>query len=174
MDKFAYTVKQGLEKKDCIPLLEDLGFELLPQEICKVENTDSIWFKIVEQPKDGDCVNLLINFYNNLAEKICADKFARRCHVQMGIKFRKKNEKYHLVVTDALREMFSMWRLEINLDDFEPNIYFTISDGNMPSFYDANLVINKYCKDVISELINGGVAEKVKVEQETKDAHIVQ
>ena len=174
MNNYAYTVKQGLEKKDCLPLLEKLGFELLPKEICKIDNPDSIWFKIIEQPRNGDCVNLLINFYNNLAEKICADKFARRCHAQMGIKFRKKNDKYHLVVTDSLREMFSMWRLEINLDDFEPNIYFTISDGNMPSFYDADLVIEKHCKDVIKELVENGVAEKVRVEQETKDAHIVQ
>lgn len=174
MKNFVYQTK---EKCD-VEKLKELGFELLPDVVCGFENNKDIYFKIVQQPLDGECVNELIKFYNNIAEKICSDKFVRKAHAKMGIKFRKKKNKYYLLVSNELREMFSLWRIEINLQEDGTNVYFTISDGNMPRFH-AEIVMEKYCKNDIEALVQNGIIEKVEIQikpqnKENKGEKIVQ
>lgn len=149
---YIYKLKSNLPEK-----YADLGFEFLPADLYGMEQK-IIMYKIEEQPKDGQCVQQLIDFYNHIADNVILDKKARKAHALMGIKFRKKSGKLRLVVTDELREMFSLWRLEINLEDGD--VYFTISDGNMPSFYDAELVLDKFCGEDIKKLIENGLIEK--------------
>lgn len=149
---YIYKLKSNSPQK-----YADLGFEFLPADIYGMEQS-TIMYKIEEQPKDGQCVQQLIDFYNNIANNIIFDKKARKAHSLMGIKFRKKSGELRLIVTDELREMFSLWRLEINLEDGD--VYFTISDGSMPSFYDAELVLDKFCGEDINKLIENGLIEK--------------
>lgn len=155
---YIYVLKDGYD----LEKLKEIGFDYMPSDIVGKEN-EKIIYKIVEQPIDGECVNELIKFYNKIALKICTDKIAKKAHEAMGIKFTKRKNTYKLYVTDELLEMFSLWRIEINLEIGE--LYFTISDGNMPSFYDAELVLDKYCKDEIDLLIANNLIEKVESTQ---------
>ena len=156
---YIYQTKENVD----VEKLKEIGFELLPEEVCGIKNNDFIYYKIVKQPEDGECVNTLIGFYNFIADNICGNKFARKAHANMGIKFRAKKGKHHLVVTPELREMFSAWRIEINLQEDDANVYFTISDGNMPRFHDAEHVMEKYCKEDIDLLVLNNIIEKVQI-----------
>ena len=142
-----YALKENVKKEDLIKL----GYEILPEEITGIENCEDYLFKVCEQPLDGHCVNQLIQFYQENAEEICSDKTIRKIQASMGIKFRKhKDGKHYLIDTKDLREMLSMWRLEVDLTANE--IYFTISDGSLSRFYDPHRVLDVYCADAIKEL----------------------
>lgn len=156
---YIYQTKKNID----IEKLKEIGFELLPDVVCGIKDNDFIWYKIVKQPEDGECVKTLINFYNSIADRICEDKFVRKAHANMGIRFRRKKGKYYLLVTPELREMFSAWRIEINLQEDDANVYFTISDGNMPRFHDADHVMDKYCKEDIDLLVLNDIIEKVQI-----------
>lgn len=159
---YIYKLKDGIDKNEAIEKLKEMGYDLLPYELCGLTDNDSIYFKVIEQPKDGECVRTLINHYNQIADKICSDKLYRKMHAEIGIKFRKKGNKYRLIITDELKEMFSLWRLEINF--YEPifNVYFTISDGSFPRFYDAEKVMPKYCNEEIEMLLLNNIIEKIE------------
>lgn len=160
---YIYTLKDDLNFEQLAEKLKELGYEELPADITGGEGIDNLYtyyFKVAEQPRYGECVNQLIGFYEKLANKICYNEFARKAHSKMGIKYRKTNGVFHLVVNDELREMFSMWRVEIDLNSRE--IYFTISDGNMPRFYDAEKVLDVYCKPEIDLLKENNLIEKVE------------
>ncbi|MBR3208842.1 MAG: hypothetical protein IKF82_01095 [Bacilli bacterium] len=140
-----------LSENPNLDLLKEIGFELLPAELYGSKDNETIYYKIIQQPLDGQCVKELVGFYESIADNICTDQKARRAHCDMGIRFKFKDGHYHLVVTKTLLEMFSMWRIEIDLET--KDVYFTISDGNMPSFSDAELVLDKYCKETIDMLL---------------------
>lgn len=167
---YIYKLKDGINKDEVIEKLKEMEYDLLPFELCGLDDNDSIYFKVIEQPRDGECVKTLINHYNMVADKICSDKLLRKMHAEIGIKFRKKGSKYRLIITDELKEMFSYWRLEINF--YEPlfNVYFTISDGSFPRFYDADLVMSKYCSAEIEILLLNDIIEKIEApKQEQKE-----
>ena len=156
---YVYRVKDGAD----VEVFKELGFDYLPPELYGSEDENNILYKIIQQPLDGQCVKTLIDFYNSIAEKICSDKLIRKAHSKMGIKFRWQKGKYKLVLNPIMLKMFRLWRLEI---DFETgDIYFTISDGNMPRFYDAEQVIETYCKEDIETLVLNNVVEKVALTQ---------
>ena len=134
-----------------LEMLKEIGFELLPPELYGDNSNETIYYKIIEQPEDGECVAQLLGFYERIADNICTDPEVRRAHYKMGIRFRFRNGHYHLIVNREMLKMFSLWRIEIDLDTRD--VYFTISDGNMPSFSDAELVLDKYCKDTIDLLV---------------------
>lgn len=153
---YLYQLKDGTD----VEKLKEMGFSYLPAELYGSDEEHNILYKIIKQPLDGKCVQTLIDFYQSLSNTICSDRVARRAHVKMGIKYRMKNGKFNLIITQDLREMFSMWRLEI---DFEiGDVYFTISDGSMPRFYDAEQVMEKYCKEDIDLLVLNNIIEKVE------------
>ena len=163
---YIYKVKEGINVEEAIEKLKELEYDLLPYELHRLPDNDRIYFKVIEQPKTGECVNTLVNHYNMVAEKICSDKTLRKLHAEIGIKFRKKGNIHKLIITDELREMFSYWRLEINF--YEPvfNVYFTISDGSFPRFFDAEKVIEKYCKEEIELLLLNDIVEKIEAPEE--------
>lgn len=157
---YIYKIADDINIDNVIERLIDMGYQKLPEEICGAPQNEKYYFKIVMQPQDGECVKVLTDFYNDAAEKICSDKKMKKIHSKMGIKYKKRDGKYKLVITPSLLEMFSAWRLEL---DFEENdIYFTISDGSMPRFYDAEKVIEKFCKEEINALLLNGIAKKVE------------
>lgn len=158
---YIYTVKNA-----DIDKIKELGFDLLPESLIGAPNPDLIFFKVQPQPYDGECVKSLIDFYDKMADKICSDSKMRKAHALIGIKFRRKKGKYVLQINDEVLEMFSLWRLELNLMDNEYNVYFTISDGNLPRFFDAEKVIEKYCdKNDIETLVLNNIIEKIEIGQ---------
>lgn len=154
---YIYRLKDGAD----VEKFKELGFEYLPPELYGSEEENNILYKIVKQPSDGACVQSLINFYNSIANRICSDRMARRAHVKMGIRYRYCKGKYRLSINPDLIETFSLWRIEI---DFEMgDVYFTISDGNLPRFYDADLVMDKYCKEEIELLRLNDLIERIEL-----------
>lgn len=149
-----------------IEKLKGLGYEPLPETICPAPDNQKYYYKMVLQDTNSECVLSLIKFYNDIADKICADKTMRKAHSDIGINFRKKKgtKHYYLIMNKKMRMMFRAWRLELDLED--EDIYFTISDGSLPKFYDAELVIEKYCKDEIETLVLNDLAYKEEVHQE--------
>ena len=59
--------------------------------------------------------------------------------------------------------MFRAWRIELDLEN--KNVYFTISDNNIPCFYDAEQVIDRYCFEEIKELELNDFVYKEEVKQ---------
>lgn len=143
--------------------LKELGYEILPETICQAPENQKYYYKMVLQDTNSECVLSLIKFYNDIADKICADKAMRKVHADIGIKFRKKKntKHYYLMMNKNLRMMFRAWRIELDLE--EADVYFTISDGSLPKFYDAEQVIEKYCKAEIEELVNNNLVYKEEI-----------
>jgi len=162
---YIYKLKENAN----IEKLKELGYQELPETICPAPDNKNYLFKVVLQDTNSDCVLSLIEFYNKMADKICKDKQQRKLHASIGIKFRKKTGKkhYYLMMNKDLRMMFRTWRLEINLK--ERDIYFTISDGSLPSFYDGELIIEKYCPKEIDELIKNDLVETEELVKETEE-----
>lgn len=150
-----YQIKDGAD----VEVLKELGFEYLPKELYGTEEAPNILYKIVVQPQDGQCVGTLIDFYQAISDKICTDRQSRRAHAKMGIKYKYKDGVFKLIVTPAMREMFSLWRIEMNFETGD--VYFTISDGNMPSFYNSD-VLEKYCGEDVDTLVLNNIIEKVE------------
>lgn len=157
---YVYSLKNVDKEK-----LTELGYEKLPEELCPAPENENFLFKVVMQPADGDCVKNLISYYNRGADKIVKNKTLRDAYASIGIKFRSsKKMARHLVITPELIEMFQAWRLEINLKTEE--VYFTIADGSLPRFHDAELVLEKYCPEEIKELtLNGLIIKEEAVEE---------
>lgn len=130
---------------------KELGFEPLPEEICAAPDNQNFWFKVVLQETNSEPVLSLIDYYNRIADKICSDVKLRAAHAKIGIKFRKKKGKHYLVLNHDLRMMFRAWRIELDLEN--EDVYFTISDQNIPCFYDADMVLDRYCDEAIKELL---------------------
>lgn len=166
---YFYRLKKEINKNEAIEKLKEMEYDLLPYELCGLNDNDSIYFKVIEQPKDGECVKTLIQHYNMVAEKICSDKLLRKLHAEIGIKFRKKGNVHRLIITDEVKEMFSYWRLELNFYEPEYNVYFTISDGSFPRFYDAEKVMSKYCSDEIQMLLLNDIIEKVEAPKQEQE-----
>ena len=143
--------------------LKELGYDTLPESICAAPDNQKYYFKMVLQDTNSEPVLSLIDYYNKVADKICSDVKLRAAHAKIGIKFRKKKGKHYLVMNHDLRMLFRAWRLELDLDD--EDVYFTISDGSLPRFYDAEQVIEKYCKAEIEELVINDLAYKEEVKQ---------
>lgn len=156
---YVYKLKNADKEK-----LAELGFEKLPEELCPAPQNENYLFKVVMQPADGECVKTLISYYNKGANQIVKNKELKEAYASIGIKFRSsKNKPRHLVITPELIEMFQGWRIEINLETEE--VYFTIADGSLPRFYDAELVLEKYCPEEIKELIINDLIQKEEVTQ---------
>lgn len=155
-----------------LELLNEIGFELLPSELYGDGLNETIYYKIVEQPQDGQCVQQLVAFYNSIADKICTDQEIRRAHCKMGIKFRFRDGHYHLILGKEMLKMFTLWRVEFDMEERE--LYFTISDGNMPRFYDSREVLDKYCSELIETLkINDLIEEEELKEKKPKQEEVV-
>lgn len=167
---YIYIIKnKDLEK------IKNLGYETLPEEICEAPENENYYFKEVIQPKDGMCVKGLIKMYNTSADTICNNEKYKQLHENLGIKFEKVDGKYELIQTDELIEMFRHWRIELDLTDNE--VYFTISDGAVPSFYDAENVLDICAPNEIKELLENEIIEKVEVNANgdiVRDAEIIQ
>lgn len=148
-----------------IEKIKELGYDKLPETICPAPQNENYYFKMVMQPTNSECVLSLIDFYNKIADKICSDKKLRKAHSDIGINFRKKTGKkhYYLIMNKELRNMFRAWRIELDLE--EGDVYFTISDGSLPKFYDAELVLEKYCPKEIEELLINDLIQKEEVKQ---------
>ena len=141
-----------------------LGYEKLPEELCEAPENENYLYKVVMQPRDGECVKSLIDHYNRGAEFICKNKDLRQIYASMGIKFKStKKQPRHLILTEELLDMFSAWRIEIDLKT--ESVYFTISDDNIPRFHDAELVLEKYCPEEIKELVMNDLIQKEEVKQ---------
>lgn len=145
--------------------LKELGYEPLPTTLCPAPQNQKYYFKIVLQETNSEPVLSLIDYYNKIADKICADKEMRKAHATIGIKFRKKTgeKHYYLMMNKDLRMMFRAWRIELDLED--EDVYFTISDGSLPRFYDAEQVIERYCQEEIKELELNDLVYKEEVSQ---------
>ena len=154
---YVYSLKNANKEK-----LIELGYEKLPEELCPAPQNEDFLFKVVMQPADGECVKTLISYYNKGADEIVKNKALREAYAKIGIKFRNsKKRPRHLIITPELIEMFQAWRIEINLKTEE--IYFTIADGSLPRFHDAELVMEKYCPEEIKELTLNDLIVKEEV-----------
>ena len=145
--------------------LKELGYETLPETLCPAPQNENYYFKIVLQGTNSEPVLSLIDHYNKIADKICADKQMRKAHAAIGIKFRKKTGKkhYYLMMNKDLRMMFRAWRIELDLEN--EDVYFTISDGSIPCFQDAEQVMERYCPEEIKELELNGLVYKEEAKQ---------
>lgn len=159
---YIYTFKEGMSKEK----LKELGYDILPESLCPAPQNQEYYYKMVFQDTNAGCVLWLIDFYNKNADRICADKQMRKVHADIGIKFRRKrNEKhYYLIMNKDLRTMFRAWRLEIDFE--EKGVYFTIADGSLPRFYDAENVLETYCPEEIKELVINNMIQKEEVKKE--------
>ena len=155
---FIYTIINSDLNK-----LKEMGYQILPEEICEAPKNENYYYKEVIQPKDGVCVNGLIKMYQDSAKTICENEKFRKLHRDIGIRFRKVNGEYKLIVTDTMVEMFRHWRIELDIENKE--VYFTISDGAVPSFYDAENVLDAQAPKEVKELIEAGIIEKVEIDE---------
>ena len=153
------TSDEGVKEK-----LIELGYDKLPVELCPAPQNENFLYKVVMQPKDGECVNSLIAHYNAGADFICKDKKLREVYASIGIKFKKpKGKPRQLILTDELLDMFSAWRLEISLSSGE--VYFTIADDSIRSFYDAEVVLERYCPSEVEELVINDLIVKEEIKE---------
>ncbi len=164
MSEYVYKVKAKSKMK-----LRNLGFKTLPK---KISYNRHVLYKVVPQPVDGDCVNGLFNRYNNEKwQKTFLTKESIENYKNIGMEFEElylEDGTKHMILVDTpeVREMFSMWRLEVDYNDDE-GLYlsFTIGDGTIPSFYNAEKVLDKYCPNEIKELLEKELIEKEEVQQ---------
>ena len=160
MASYVYRLKNVDKEK-----LAELGYEKLPEELCPAPQNENFLFKVVMQPADGECVKQLVDYYNKGADEIVKNKTLKDVYASIGIKFRKpKGKPRQLVLTPELVEMFQGWRIELSLKDEE--VYFTIADGSLPRFHDAELVLEKYCPNEIKELLLNDLIIKEEVIKE--------
>lgn len=99
----------------------------------------------------------------NFAEQVL-DKEAIKFLRKAGIKYDRNGK---LIENDKLKEVASTWHLEIIVDGYEVTwVGFTTDLINYPvTFYNSGL-IEKYCPELLKELIDNDCVELIEVEND--------
>lgn len=167
--------------------LKKFKFKTLPMcmkvsSVLPVASKDRVLFRVEKQKEDSPLVRSLFNQYNDYQwqlEHLYIDEKGEKTEKPnekiiknyrgIGIIFELKYDttikkfRYFVKETKSVKQMFSMWRLEFNLDG-DRYLGLTISDGDMPT-YEGSEVLEKYCTKSIREMLEKGFVEKIKFEQ---------
>ena len=135
-----------------------IGWDVMPKS-----DANLTFFKFLEQPKDSELYNSLLNNYYKNEEwiKRVYNKNKKEIINAIGLKYNKNgimkmNEKIEMVLT--------MWRLETEAaDDFW--ICLKSADPFDRHHYYNKEVIDKYCAEEIKKLNELGLIEEIEVEE---------
>ena len=156
MDKI-YEVKEGLTSDDFV----DLGYDILPFEIT---GNDIVVAKLIkfpfEHPLPQQAINNVLN--NQLWQKVIfkEEGFLEFLN-SIGIEFEEytteNGEKHNYVIeNEALKELVCSWRVEVNLSDPDRWLGFTASDIFLENVYFNVIMLDRYCKKEVEELLELG------------------
>lgn len=156
MDKI-YEVKNDLTSKD----FEALGYEILPFE---VTGNDLVVAKLVKFPFEHHLPQQAINnvLNNQMWQKaIFATEGFLEFLNSIGIEFEEYTTengetRSYVVENEELKELVCNWRVEVNLTDPDRWLGFTASDIFLENVYFNIIMLDKYCKKEVEELLELG------------------
>lgn len=156
MDKI-YEVKEDLTSEDFIKI----GYEILPFDIT---GNDLVVAKLIKFPFDHTLPQQAINnVLNNQAwqKAIFKEEGFLEFLNSIGIEFEDyttEDGKTHtyVVENDDLKELVCNWRVEVNLTDPDRWLGFTASDIFLENVYFNVIMLDRYCKKEVKELLELG------------------
>ena len=149
--------------------LLDLGYDFMPIDIVEKEN---VLFKIFKMPNDGPAIKLVIGVFNNpdWQENNLNIPGVLGAYEELGIKWEEYadeegNVKKVVVEDENFIDMFTTWRIEIDMDD-DRLLGFTTGDMSFPyTFYNRD-ILDTFCDDEIDYLFQEGILEIEELKEE--------
>ena len=152
-----YEVKNDLTAEDFV----ELGYEILPFE---VTGSDLVVAKLIEFPFEHHLPQQAIeNVLNNQAwqKAVFETEGFLEFLNSIGIEFEEyttetgENHSY-VEENDELKTIVCNWRVEINLTDPDRWLGFTASDIFLENVYFNVIMLDRYCKKEVEELLELG------------------